>query len=242
MTSSNDLLARSFSLADTLMGNRVGIQEKDLGEQWPTVVVFHLLRIRQATLAIRIILEEDLCGPAIVLCRYTFELAVNLRYLQLNVDERLPKYLEHSGIMESVEKYSDIKQRAELFSEQEDYVGLSKLLIPDRSWKNLRSMCEEIGCLDLYFTMYRGSSELAHSGAHGMGTEILELMGRQPMPDYEPPGIIVSALVYYCWVVEISCETLPYLSRDIGVNDDWVREFNLLQSDISIAARRHEFG
>ncbi|MDE2780647.1 MAG: DUF5677 domain-containing protein [Chloroflexota bacterium] len=242
MTSNNYLLARSFSLTDALMGNRIGIQHKDLGEQWPAVVVFHFLRIRQAILAIRIILDEDLYGPSIVLLRYTFELAVNLRYLQLDIVDRLPKYLEHSGILESVEEYSDIGQQVQLLNEQADYVGLSKLLIPGSSWEKLRKMCEEIGCLDHYFTMYRSSSELAHSGAHGLGVEILELMGRQPMPDYEPPGILVSALVYYSWVVEIACETLPYLSRDIGLNDDWEREFNLLQSDISKAARRHEFG
>ena len=147
MTNRNPLLEESSSLADALLERRIGVRNKDLLEDWPRVVVFHLLRSRQALLAIKLVIGEELYGPAVVLCRQLFELAVNIRYLNNDGSKRLTAYLKHSRAPETPKESPAQDEEIRDLIENKNYVAISELLLPGTSWRNMKSMCKELGIL-----------------------------------------------------------------------------------------------
>ena len=226
------MLQKAFDLADEVLSVRIGIENCDLAEDWHQIVAFHLQRSQQAISAIRLVLGKGLYGPAVVLRRHLFELAVNIKYLHQDPETRVPIYLEHYRVMTSLDEVDEIDQELQRLREQEDHVGISKLLIPGRSWETLKGMCDALGCLDDYFTMYRGASELAHGGGHGVGLEMLELLGKQQRPDYELPGVLLSALIHYGWVIDTSCKVFPYLTASFQLGASWDDDIKALQAQV----------
>ena len=73
-----------------------------------------------------------------------------------------------------------------------------------------------------------------------MATEILEFLGEETRPAFELPGVFLSALVYYCWVVDVVSQVLPYLAEEIGIDDEWVAQMNSLQNRV-IREAQHQF-
>ena len=226
------MLQRAFRLVDVLLNVRIGIKNRDLAEDWPKVVVLHLLRSQQAMSAIRLVLSQGLYGPAVVLHRHLFELAVNNRYLDQDPNTRVPIYLKHYRVPSTLEEVAEIGQELERSMEQEDHVAICGLLGAGKPWKTVREMCKEVGCLDDYLTMYRIASELAHGGAHGIGVEMLELSGEQQMPDYELPAVLLGALNYYRWVIETSCKVFPYLTASFQLGASWEDDIKALQAQV----------
>lgn len=231
------MLQQAFDLTDEVLSVRIGINHIDLVEDWPQVVLLHLLRSQQALTAVRLVLANGLYGPAVVLSRHLFELAVNIRYLQKDAETRVPLYLEHSRVSSTLEEVVEIYQKLQPLREQEDHVAISELLVAGKPWRTMKEMCEEIDCLDDYLTMYRSASEVAHGGAHGMALEMLQLFGNQQRPDYELPAVLLSVLIYYGWVVEISCKVFPCLKDSFQFDDTWVDNIRTLRGQVLEEAR-----
>jgi hypothetical protein len=117
--------------------------------------------------------------------------------------------------------------------EKGDHAGIAILLLPGTAWKPLKQMCEDVGLLDHYYTMYRMASEAAHGGAHGMATELLEHMGIEQRPQWEVSGALVTALIYYGWVVEVDCKALPDLAANYQFGATWGDRIQTIQNRLS---------
>ena len=75
---------------------------------------------------------------------------------------RVPKYLECSNVPSTPEDFEVASQKLKALQEEDDYVGISELLLPGRSWTTLKAMCQELNCMEHYSTIYRGASHVAH--------------------------------------------------------------------------------
>ena len=82
----------------------------------------------------------------------------------------------------------------------------------------MKDMCGELGCLDQYETIYRGSSEMAHGGARTIGLEMAASVSGQPMLRYVVSHALLKALVYHFWVEGVCCEVFPGMGLDIRQN------------------------
>ena len=82
---------------------------------------------------------------------------------------------------------------------------------------------------------------MAHGGAHSMELEMSDLMGLQVRPNYELPGVILSALTLCGWVVEVVSQVLPNLAEEIGIDDEWAAQMNFPQDMVSREAQ-NQFG
>ena len=233
------MLQKAFDLIDEVLSVPIIINDGDLVEDCPQVVLLHLLRSQQALHAVRLVLADGLYGPAVVLSRHLFELAVNIRYLEKDAKIRVPLYLKHSSVSSTLEEAVEIDQELQPLKAEEDHGAISELLIPGRSWRPMAAMCEELGCLDHYRTMYRSASELAHGGAHRMAKEIMELSGRQQRPNYELPSVLLTALIYYGWVVEISCKIFPHLKGSFQFDATWGDSIKILEDQVMEEARTY---
>ena len=233
------MLQKAFNLIDEVLSVPIIINDDDLVEDWPQVVRLHLSRSQQALHAVRLVLTHGLYGSAVVLSRHLFELAVNTRYLDKDAKTRIPLYLKHSRVRSTHEEAVEIDQELQPLRAEEDHGAISGLLIPGKSWQSLATMCEELGCLEHYRTMYRSSSELAHGGAHGMAIEIMTLSGRRQRPNYELSGVLLTALIYYGWVVEISCKVFPHLKKSFQFDATWGDNIKVLQDQVIEEARTY---
>ena len=225
-----DLTDKVLSVQDTLT-----INDSYLVEKWHQVVFLHLHRSFRGLEAVRLVSDNGLYEPAEVLTRYLFEQAVNVRYLAKDPEGRVLCYLKHYKVPLTPEERDETAQELELIrgkGEEGDYAGVSKSLLPNRSWKLLSEMCEDLNCLDHYWTMYRASSEVAHGGAHEMGSTMLEMLDYKQRPDYQLPSVLLTALTYFGWVAEISRKVFPSLESSFQFNSAWGNEINVLQEQV----------
>ena len=235
------MLQKALDIAGEILAPNPGVKPDDLRNDWHQVVLFHVVRSRQALAGVRCLATEQLYSPAVVLSRHLFELGVNLRYLKNDPLTRVPKYLRHYRVPVGAQGREEKDQTLRSLREQEDHVGISKLLVAGGSWVSLKEMCDELGCLDQYETMYRGASELAHGGALGLGQEMVALVTGQPRPEHEIPPILLTALIYHHWVVEVCCEVFPYLdmARDFRFDPSWFEKYRGLEKEILEATQAY---
>ena len=222
------MLQKALDLTDEVLRGPVPTNECHLSDEWNQVVLFHLISSLNALRAVRLVAADSLYEPAEVLTRYLFELGINLRYLDMDPKAMVPKYLESSKVPSTPEDYEIARQELKALKEEEDPVVISKRLLPGRSWKDLKTMCEELNCLDDYWTMYRGTSHVAHAGAHGMHLSISCLLGYAPRPDFEMPGILLTAITYFGWVAEIGCKVFPHLESRFKPSSRWKNDMEAL--------------
>ena len=181
--------------------------------------------------------SEQCYSPAVVLCRYVFELAVNIRYLAIDPVGRVPRYLQHYRVGLSEEESDEIDQELQSLRHQENHVEVSKLLNPGRAWANLKNMCRELGWLDQYETTYRGSSERAHSGARTLGLEWDALVNKPPMLEYAISTNLLTAMLYHLRVEEVVGQVFPNLALDFKRDPAWVEKLTELQAELSRAVK-----
>ena len=227
------MLQEIFELTDEVLQVPVSSFDQDLEEDWNRIVMLHLLRAHQSLSAVRITSEEEWYAPSMVLIRYLFELAINLVYLEKDVDKRVPIYLESNRVMFNLEEADQVTSQLDDLWRHEDHVGIAKLLLPGKAWRRLKQICEELGLLNHYDTFYRHASEAAHGGAHGMATELLEHLGIEQRPQWETPGTLITALVYYGWIAEIACKTFPYMAESYQFGEDWGQRIREMQENVS---------
>ncbi len=224
--------ANLLAFADEILSVDVPVSEADLKDPWHSVVIFHLRRAFDGLEAIRLVTANHLHEPAVVLTRYLFELAVTVRYLAKNPKERVPSYLEYYGALQIAEDQDEALERAKVYWEQQDFVGASKELLPGKSWKSCWAMCKEIGCLDHFYTMYRATSEVAHSGAHQMSSTMLELMGIQTMKPFNIPVTLFTAIDYFRWVAVTSAQVFPNLGVELPFGSTWGERIGKLEQEV----------
>ena len=231
------VLQKALNIAGAVLGTNLDINLKDFGNDWHLVAFFHLVRSRQTLAGIRFLAAEQFYSPAETLCRHLFELAVNIRYLNIDPKSKVPFYLEHYGVRMSSERRDETDAKLQSLREQENHVEISKLLIPKRSWVSVRKMCVELGCLGEYETIYRGSSEIAHGGARTIGLEISALVSEQPMLQHVVSLALLKALIYYFGVEKVCCEVLPGMALDIRQNSLRFERCIELQEELSEATK-----
>ena len=233
------MLQKALDISDEILGTRLDVNFSDLEDYWHQIVLLHLVRSRQALAGIRFLAAKQFYSPAVVLCRHLFELGVNLRYMKNAPGSRVPIYQEHYRVPTSLEGGDEIRQKLRCFHEHEDHVEISKLLIPGTSWVTLKEMCEELGCLDHYLTIYRGASELAHGGAHGLGEEMLGLVEGQQLPEYKIAYVLLTAVTYHEWVVGVCCEVFPSMAKDFRLDPVWSEKCKELWDQVLEAIRAY---
>ena len=237
------MLQRAFDLTDEVLRRKIVPDYNDLLEDnyWLSVVFLHLLRSWDALYAIRLIvamgegIPTGLRGPAIVLHRYIFELAVNLMYIHKDIENRVPSYLEHSGFPLTPDQIAETDDKIVSLRRDKDYSGIMELLTPRwrrRPWKPLKEMCEELNMIQSYDTLYVNTSNLAHGGAEGMSSEILQFFGRNLEGEYLVAGTLIGALEYYFRVVNIVHEVFPDLRPNFEFDDAWQESFKELRQEI----------
>ena len=224
--------ANLLAFADDILSVGVPVGEANLKDPWHSVVIFHLRRAFDGLEAIRLVTANQLHEPAVVLTRYLFELAVTLRYLAKSPEERVPSYVGYYRALEVAEGQDKALEKARRFMEQQDYVGASKELLPGKPWKSCWAMCKEIGCLDHFYTMYRATSEVAHSGAHQMGSDMLELMGIQTMKPFHIPVTLFTAIDYFRWVAQTSTQVLSHLGGHLPFDSTWGERIGELEQEV----------
>ena len=148
---------------------------------------------------------------------------------------RVPIYLKRGLVLADAEKRDEVDRKLEDLREKGDHTGISTLLVPGASWKNLKEMCRELDCLDHYLTMYRFASQLAHGGAHGLDREMLALVDKPLMAESEMPGVLVTAVTYHQWVLEVYNQVFP--GKMLGFNFDhaWSESYNELVEEVLAA-------
>ena len=233
------LLEKALSITGEILAARPSVNRDDLRDDWHQVVLFHLVRSRQALAGVRYLAAEQFYSPAVVLSRHLFELGVNLRYLKNDPVTRVPTYLRHYRVPVSAHGSNEKDKTLRSLRDQEDHVAISKLLVAGVSWVRLKEMCTELDCLDQYETMYRGASELAHAGALGLGQEMVALVSGQPRPEHEMPSILLTALIYHHWVVEVCCEVFPYLTPDFQFDPPWFEKYGELEKEVLEATKAY---
>lgn len=229
------MLEKAIEITDEILAARFEIDADDLERDWHQVVFLHLQRSSQALAGTRSLAVEGLYNPAVVLCRHLFELGVNVKYLNNDPDTRVPKYLQHGMVVADAKEREEVDRRLQDLREKGDNAGVSKLLVPGTSWQNLKEMCTELDCLDHYSTMYRSASQLAHAGAQGLGREILALIDKPLMAETEMPGVLLTAVTYYQWVLEVCNQVFP--GRMLGFNFDpsWTERYDGLVEEVLAA-------
>ena len=231
------VLQKALNIAGEVLDTNLDVNFKDFGNDWHLVALLHLVRSRQTLAGIRFLAAEQFYSPAETLCRHLFELAVNIRYLNIDPVSRVPVYLEHYRVRASSERRDETDAKLQSLREQENHAEISKLLIPGRSWKTLKDMCGELGWLGQYETIYRGSSEMAHGGARTIGLEMAALVSEQPMLQYVVSDALLKALIYHFWVEGVCCEVFPGMALDIKRNPLWFKQCNELEEELSEAIK-----
>ena len=229
---------KMFDLTDEVLRVPIASMTVDSKNYWDQIVFFHLIRAHQTLGSVRLTIAQEWYAPSVVLTRFLFELGINLRFLEKNVEDRVPVYLKHSGAVPTLDDVGEIDSQLDRMKEENDHSGISQLLVPDHAWQRLKLMCEELGYLEDYKTMYRLASETAHSGAHGMAIELLEHLGLERRPDWEIPGILITALTYYRLVVDVACRTFPDLAESYQFGATWEARINKLQKDLAEQIQR----
>ena len=229
------MLQKALNIAGEVLDTHLDVNVTDFGNDWHQVALLHLVRSRQTLAGIRFLAAKQFYSPTEVLCRHLFELAVNIRYLNIDPVSRVRVYLEHYRVRASSEERYETDAKLQSLREQEDHVEISKLLIPGRSWVTLKNMCDELGWLGEYETIYRGSSEMAHGGARAIGLEILALVSEQPMLQYVVSFALLKALIYYFWVEEVCCEAFPRMALDLKRDPLRFEQCSELQEELSEA-------
>ena len=231
------VLQKALNIAGEVLDISLDVIFKDFRNDWHLVALVHLVRSRQTLAGIRFLAAEQFYSPAETLCRHLFELAVNIRYLNIDPVNRVPDYLEHYHIRASPEWRDETAAKLQSLREQENHAEISNLLIPRRSWRILKDMCGELGCLGQYETIYRGSSEMAHGGARTIGLEMAALVSEQPMLQYVVSNALLKALTYHFWVEGVCCEVFPGMALDIKRNPLWLKQRNELEEELSEAIK-----
>ena len=229
------MLQKAFDLTDEVLRVSIGADSTDLEEDWAKVVFLHLLRSRDALYAIRLVVATGLRGPSMVLHRYIFELAVNLMFLQNDIENRVPLYLKHSGFPSTPDEIAEIDDKLDSLRQDKDYSGIMELLTPRwrrRPWKPLKEMCEELKMIQDYDALYTSTSEVAHGGANAMPLEILQFWGYNLEGEHIVAGTLIGSLLLYIRVVRISLEVFPDLRPNFEVNNAWHESFARLQQEI----------
>ena len=226
----NPLLQTGLALSEEILNVYLEVGIDDLKEDWNQVAFFYLRQAHQALKAVNIILPHGLVTPSEVLVRYLFELAVRLRFMEASPEDRVPDFLRHSHLADPTDV--DLNHQIRDLHEKGNYVAASELMLPRRAWGNLRAMCKELKLLDHYETVYRLSSEHSHGGSHGMALDSLVAYGLGRVPDWEPSGVLHTAITYYAWVVDINLRVFPYLASSFPLPADWKDRMKAFASDI----------
>ena len=231
------VLQKALNIAGEVLDSNLDENFKDFRNDWHQVAFVHLVRSRQTLAGIKFLAAEQFYSPAETLCRHLFELAVNIRYLNIDPKSRVPIYLEHYRVRMSSERRDETDAKLQSFREQENHVEISQLLIPKRSWVRVKKMCFELGWLGEYETIYRGSSEIAHGGARTIGLEISALVSEQPMLQYVVSNALLKALVYHFWVEDVCREVFHGMALDIKRNPLWSKQFIELREELLEATK-----
>ena len=231
------MLQKAIDITDEILAARFEVDPNTLGTEWHQVVLLHFSRSFQALAGTRLLAVERLYNPAVVLCRYLFELGVNIRYLNNAPDARVPVYLRHGGFGEDAEEREEVDRQLQDLREMGDDAGISTLLVPGKSWKNLKKMCTELDCLNHYLTMYRSTSQLAHAGAQGLGREMLAWLEKPLMAETEIPGVLLTAVTYHQWVLEVCNEVFPGRMEGFNFDHSWAEQVNGLVEEVVAAGK-----
>ena len=232
------MLRKVLDFTDEVLSGPVDIKDWNLTEQWHHVVLFHLSASFNGLRAVKLVSASELFEPAVVLTRYLFELGVNLRYLDIDPTGRVPDYLKHSGILSTSKEFETKSLELKLLREEMDLVGISKLLLPPQSWKRLNKMCLELECMDHYSTFYRTASQVAHGGAHSLPQTMLGLLGYQGRTGFELPGALLTALIYFRWVADISSKIFPVLESRFPFGSNWNSAIEAIGEEVLKQAKR----
>ena len=191
--------------------------------KWALTVSWDLSRSCEMLAAVKLLVDNGLYVPAVVVTRCLFECMVNLKFIGKDVPTRLPEYLGHSGIPEDEEAAEKLKAEVQEVKANGKFTQASEW-VPKAPWMPMKKMCEEVGLLEHYNTFYRLASEAAHGGAYRAGLELSDQPDAQVKNALELTNVVLTAVRYYLWVVEIANDSLkvsPDISNSLA---SWLEE------------------
>ena len=233
------MLQKAFDLTRAALESTkdFGLRRGSNGE-WTIVVFLMLARTSQSLDAVKLLLNHGLYNPAIVVTRLIFEETVNLKYIKVNVIERLPLYLKHGGIPGNAEETAELNAEIQSVKNSGEFSAASEG-VPKSAWEKLNLMCKEIGWLDHYQTMYRLTSDTAHSGAFTPTGELSRLLTQEPRPEWQSAKLMTTALIYYWEAVTIAAEELPINETNPETLKYWHAQLETLMTAIGDEAKKH---
>ena len=199
--------------------------------EWDEFVCAHLLLAREAVVAIKLLNEKDLEGPIDVVTRYLFELAVNLKYIANDLNERFPAYLAFHSLSEGQNKHDELIAKAK---EQGDWSELARSGSTRRPWKPLAEMCEDVGLEYDRQTFYRVTSDIAHGGGASLIYAKGKLYQGNSRPEWQRAGKLAVAFRYYQQIAEVVTTTFSDISL---IDATWEKEWVELMRAIDVEMR-----
>jgi len=173
-------------------------------DNWHRVVAVKLYQAYERLVSIFMLLVKGYRDSADVLTRSLFEVAVNVSYIDKDVEKRLPEYLRHGGFPLSKEDAKQIEGRL-----RQKPPPQVKDMVPGQAWRKLSAMCDELGWSQEYYTFYRLVSTVDHAGSFTLGTSYLKLLKREQPSDWEKSAVLVTALCFYLRVAEVAAKVFP---------------------------------
>ena len=233
------MLQKAFDLTRTVLESTKDlVLRRGSNGEWAIVVFLMLARTSQSLDAVKLLLNHGLYNPAIVVTRCIFEDTVNLKYIKVNVKERLPVYLKHGRVPGNAEEAAELIAEIQSVKNSGEFSAGSEA-VPKIAWKKMNLMCEEIGWSEHYQTMYRLTSDNAHSGALTLTGELSRLLTQEPRPEWQSANVMTTALIYHLEVVTIAAEELQINDTNPETLKYWHAQLETFMTAIGDEAKKH---
>jgi hypothetical protein len=183
-------------------------------DHWQIVVAVQLHEAHERLNSIGMLLDKGYVDSAHVLARSLFEIALNMAYIEKDVEQRLPEYLKHGGFPLSEEDAEQLEQKL-----SEESLEEVRGMVPERAWRSIREMCCDLGWSGEYGTFYRYLSVVEHGGSFRLMTNFLKLLEREPVPQWERASVLLYAVCLYLRVSEVAAKVSPSKIRADKIAD-----------------------
>ena len=134
-----DILQTLNDLVDRILQTTSGL-DLPRGDQWSSLVVVFQSKANELLDSTRILVNVAYADSVAIIDRSIFEYAVNLVYIEKDANIRLPQYLKHAGIPLNDEDVEELERKI-----QRNSIPEVRDVIPGRTWKHLRDMCDDLG-------------------------------------------------------------------------------------------------
>ena len=140
----------------------------------------------------------------------------------------------------NAEEIDSLNQEIQRAKDSGEFIAASQW-VRTKGWKSMWEMCCDIGWSQHFDTMYRSTSEIAHSGSYRLGKELSGLHKQEAMPEWQLTMVMVTALSYYSDVVRIAAEVFPDIKANFESLENWGDQMSEMKASIQEQAKEHVY-